>query len=68
MTLRLIDADELNWLLCEEYIPISEYGTIMTPTGEAIYNGAIDRARSLLRECKTIETAKGDTNDGHEQG
>lgn len=65
--MRLINADELDALLCEEYIPRSGFDTILTPTGEAIYNGAIDRARSLLRECKTIETGKGDTNDGHEQ-
>ena len=37
-------------------------------TPEEIKKGLIDRARSLLRECKTIETGKGDTNDGHEQG
>lgn len=66
--MRLIDADELDALLCEEYIPMTEVNTIPKQPGEAIYNGAIDRARSLLRECKTIETTKGDTNDGHEQG
>ena len=66
--MRLIDAEEMDALLCEEYIPMSGFNTILTHTGEAIYNGAIDRARSLLRECKTIETAKGDTDDGHEQG
>lgn len=58
MERRLIDANELERELANEYVNPDKPSDILTPYGKEIFNSGIDIARFRVRDAETIDAVE----------